>query len=217
MFNLEQSITDWRRQMSAAGIKTPEHLDELASHLREELAIQMQAGADEEHAFERAVQQIGRVPVLKAEFAKVSKPEKPSRWEQWLMGAAIVGLMVPLGAYALLKYELSPGWRLLGFANLAVLVLAVAGCRRISGWFPVIADKRVRLRIGLTFALAGMGGMIVFMNFILPRFDLAMGPLTVVVLWGVTLMAGLGTVLAGLEEAAQRYNSNLDSGKAPYV
>jgi len=31
MFNLEQSIADWRRQMIAGGIKTPVPLEELES------------------------------------------------------------------------------------------------------------------------------------------------------------------------------------------
>ena len=42
MFNLEQSIADWRRQMLAAGIKMPVPLEELESHLREDIAQQMQ-------------------------------------------------------------------------------------------------------------------------------------------------------------------------------
>ena len=32
MFDLEQAIADWRRQMLAAGIKTPVPLEELKSH-----------------------------------------------------------------------------------------------------------------------------------------------------------------------------------------
>jgi hypothetical protein len=208
MFNLEQAITQWRRQMQAAAIKTPEHLDELESHFREELAAQVRLEPDAEKAFELAVQKIGRAALLKAEFAKVRRPEKFPRWETWLAGLLLVGLIMPVGIYALLKFELSPGWRLLGVANLAVLVLAVAGRRRINGWFPVIADQRVRRMIGLSLALAGMAGMILFMNVILPRFDLTMGQVTVVVLWGVTLMTALGAVWAGLDEAARRQITN---------
>lgn len=35
MFDLEQSIAEWRRQMLAAGIKTPVPLEDLEIHLRE--------------------------------------------------------------------------------------------------------------------------------------------------------------------------------------
>ena len=37
MFDLEQAIAEWRKQMLAAGIKAPVPLDELESHLREEV------------------------------------------------------------------------------------------------------------------------------------------------------------------------------------
>jgi hypothetical protein len=37
MFNLEQAIATWRRQMLAAGLKSPVPLEELESHLREEM------------------------------------------------------------------------------------------------------------------------------------------------------------------------------------
>ena len=37
MFDLEQSISEWRRQMLAARIPTPVPLEELEIHLREEI------------------------------------------------------------------------------------------------------------------------------------------------------------------------------------
>ncbi len=44
MFNLEQAISEWRRQMLAAGLKTPVPLEELESHLRQDVEQQMQLG-----------------------------------------------------------------------------------------------------------------------------------------------------------------------------
>jgi hypothetical protein len=70
MFDLEQSIMEWRRQMLAAGIKTPVPLEELESHLRMEIDRQIQAGASDEEAFQRTVLQMGPARDLKAEFAK---------------------------------------------------------------------------------------------------------------------------------------------------
>jgi hypothetical protein len=37
MFDLEQTISEWRRQMLSAGIKTPVPLEELEIHLREDV------------------------------------------------------------------------------------------------------------------------------------------------------------------------------------
>jgi len=71
MFNLEQSIADWRKQMLAAGIKTPVPLEELESHLREDVENRTRSGLDAQQAFETTVQQIGQSDVLKNEFAKV--------------------------------------------------------------------------------------------------------------------------------------------------
>ena len=46
--------------------------------------------------------------------------------------------------------------------------------------------------------------MVIFANFILPRFSLTEGQLIVLILWGLTVMAAGSTVLAGLEEAAKK-------------
>jgi hypothetical protein len=73
MFNLDQSIAEWRRQMMAGGIKTAEALDELENHLREDVEQQMRAGMDAEAAFEGAIQRIGQAGALSREFAKVGK------------------------------------------------------------------------------------------------------------------------------------------------
>ena len=70
MFNLEQSIADWRREMLAAGIKTPVPLEELESHLREEIERQMRSGLSEQEAISSAVQKIGQPRLLKTEFKK---------------------------------------------------------------------------------------------------------------------------------------------------
>jgi hypothetical protein len=71
MFNLEQSIVDWRQQMLAAGIKTSGPLEELEIHLREEIDRQMKSGLDESKAFDSALRKFGKVGALKAEFSKV--------------------------------------------------------------------------------------------------------------------------------------------------
>ena len=47
MPDLEKSIAEWRRQMLAAGIKTPVPLEELEIHLREEIEQQMKSGIGE--------------------------------------------------------------------------------------------------------------------------------------------------------------------------
>jgi hypothetical protein len=72
VFNLEEAIADWERQMLAAGINTPEALTELETHLRDEVEHQIRSGLSLEQAFDSAVQQLGSADALKAEFTKTS-------------------------------------------------------------------------------------------------------------------------------------------------
>jgi hypothetical protein len=74
MFNLEQSIAEWRRQMLAAGIKTPVPLEELESHLRDEIEQHMKSGWPGQRAFEVSVLHIGPPELLKNEFKQSEGP-----------------------------------------------------------------------------------------------------------------------------------------------
>jgi len=72
MFDLEKQIATWRKEMRAAGISRPEILNELESHLREE--IQRQMSLTEAGAFQNAVAKLGEGKLLKQEFAKARQP-----------------------------------------------------------------------------------------------------------------------------------------------
>jgi len=72
MFKLEQLIAEWRKQMLAAGIKTPVPLEELEIHLREEIGQRMKSELNEQRAFEIAAKQIGQPNALKNEFKKTT-------------------------------------------------------------------------------------------------------------------------------------------------
>lgn len=73
MFNLEQSIAAWRRQMAADGLKAPALLDELESHLLDNVARQVESGTGVEQAFRTAVDQLGETSTLKTEFSKIGE------------------------------------------------------------------------------------------------------------------------------------------------
>ena len=73
MFDLEQNIAEWRKQMFAAGIQTPVPLEELEIHLREEIERQMKTGLSAQPAFEISVQQIGQPKKLDMEFTKTER------------------------------------------------------------------------------------------------------------------------------------------------
>jgi hypothetical protein len=93
MFNLEQSISEWRGQMLSAGVKNSDIVDELESHLREDWARRVESGESEEQAFEGAVQGIGQASSLKHEFEKLSG--KKWAWLNKLKGI-MAGAFVPV-------------------------------------------------------------------------------------------------------------------------
>jgi hypothetical protein len=102
MFNLEQSISEWREQMLSAGVKNPDIVDELESHLREDWARRVESGESEEKAFEGAVQGVGQPGLLKREFAKLSG-------KKWAWLSKLKGIMA--GTFVPELSTLTPGAR----------------------------------------------------------------------------------------------------------
>jgi len=94
MFNLETAIADWRKQMLAAGIKTPVPLEELEGHLREEIQRQMQLGLDAANAFKVSTQRIGEAQFLTGEFKKI---EESFIKQTAKIGIGVIGILLGIG------------------------------------------------------------------------------------------------------------------------
>jgi hypothetical protein len=89
MFDLDQSIAQWRQQMIAGGLKSPHVLDELESHLRDDVEQQERGGLGLPQAFETAVQRLGQAAALEFEFEKVGETVRaPERARQSLLTLA---------------------------------------------------------------------------------------------------------------------------------
>jgi hypothetical protein len=71
MFELERAISDWRREMQCRGIKGAEALDELESHLRDDLEEQVRSGMQIQQAFDAVRGRIGQSDSLGLEFKKI--------------------------------------------------------------------------------------------------------------------------------------------------
>jgi hypothetical protein len=93
VFNLEQTITEWRRQMLAVGIKAPVPLDELESHLRDDMEQSERSGLDPKQAFEAAVGRMGQAAMLQNEFKKVNISET-KQMEKIIITAGVAGVLV---------------------------------------------------------------------------------------------------------------------------
>ena len=119
MFDPEQSIAEWRRQMLAAGIKTPVPLEELECHLREAVQKLTASGMEPQVALAAAIKKIGLPIPLQAEFTKVDKKSRLT--EQFVINLLVYALwfclVLPLYLYTFFKYDMNWVWRLAGIAN----------------------------------------------------------------------------------------------------
>ena len=142
MFDLEQSIAEWRRGMLAAGIKSPVPLDELESHLRDDIEQQMRSGINAEPAFAAAIQRIGQPGVLKTEFkqARQQKCNARSSWRGlWFGGFGLV-LTAMLNVAGLFIFHRSSS--------------IVFSDKWWSAWFPDYAVWMTFTIVGVALALA---------------------------------------------------------------
>lgn len=73
MLDIETEIADWRRQMAATGL-TPEVLDELEEHLREDIDRQVKSGTPPAEAFLLARRRLGTPRDVGDEFARIRSP-----------------------------------------------------------------------------------------------------------------------------------------------
>jgi hypothetical protein len=185
MFDLEQSIEEWRRQMLSAGIKTPVPLEELESHLRDDVEQQVRSGSSAQQAFEIAVGRIGQAKSLRMEFKKVGTMDKAQqRKRAGLMFAVILGLYSLVVAWILSKNDLTLNERLSGFASLATMLASIFVIWRIvPRFFPVIANKTFQSALGMIGGISGIAWFFAFVYFILPRCNFTQGQLLVAVFW----------------------------------
>jgi hypothetical protein len=135
MFNLEQAIAEWRQRMLAAGLKSPEPLEELESHLREEIAARMKSGSDVTEAFKLAVHNLGPASVIQNEFGK--QTPAPVGRLFYLFGAlaTVDGVRLSHSNEALI--------RICGWGILAGTLLAVTGtCTKAVAVYLVTRKNR---------------------------------------------------------------------------
>jgi hypothetical protein len=205
MFSLESAIADWRKQMHTAGIQSPVALDELESHLREEIGQQMKFGQAERTAFEVAVAKMGLAGSLGPEFKRADGGAAALR--RRLVSRIFCGLttIYAIGLVILLiRRPLDVNERWLGFAAVGAMVAsAFTAWQVLPRLFPVIVNKRVQSAIGLLGGISGMGWFFAFVFLILPRCEFTDGQLLVAVFWGLVPVVALPTVAFGILDRSE--------------
>lgn len=99
---LETRIAEWRAQLRVPTAITAEEAEELEGHLRDEAAVLLAAGLDEDEAFLIAIRRLGAIDAISAEFARTNSARL---WKQLVLAApttpdsrsALTGLWWALG------------------------------------------------------------------------------------------------------------------------
>ena len=171
MFSLEHAISEWRRQLAAGGIDSPEVLDELESHLREDAQQQIRSGLSPEQGFNAAVQRLGQRDALKTEFKKISGGTEVLEKLMSLVSIILVAFIVWMSGYTFLQMELSPTEQIVAYAAVAVTLLTACAWRYAVPFLPVIANRGKRITVGLACIVLGVVFSNLFSHFILPHFE----------------------------------------------
>jgi hypothetical protein len=199
MRDLDQLIAAWRRELSAGGIKSPQALDELESHLREDVQRRVKAGATTEQAFESAVRRLGSIDALNVEFRKGSG----KLLERFMIAICtiLIAFIVWMSGFTFVQMHLGAADQFIAYAAVICSLFIACAWRYAVPFLPVISSKAKRMMVGA--ACIAMGFVITNLcsNYVLPHF--ARGDdrqLPAVGLWLIFLIAvcsclGLGLMM----------------------
>jgi len=213
MFNLEQSIVDWRRRMLAAGIKTPVPLEELESHLCEEIQRQMKSGLDGQAAFNLAAQKIGGANALRKEFGKVGESMSARQRKFNIIVCGVAAVLLGLSGVTLLFPSFGKSPSLSFHERLPVSGAFVSVALILWSWqfsyrfFPALSK---RTRIIVAFLCSVLSGLcaVLLLHFILLSAN-TVGQFAAAA-WIMIPLALAASIIFALEEAAYRKTAMSD-------
>src|SRR5436190_14789874 len=155
MFDLNKAIAHWREEMSTAGIKSSQVLEELENHLRDEIERQIRSGLDEKHAYQIAIASIGEAELLRGEFSKLPVNHG---WGRALNALYIIFVpcMLLINVWTLLEYDLSLLERTMGFLAVSTICLYLACLPYFLKSLPSAAVVRLAKGIKVASFLFGL-------------------------------------------------------------
>ena len=186
MFNLEEKILEWRKQMLATGIQSPVPLEELEIHLREELEQQMKTGQSAQTAFPIAVEKIGHGNALQNDFQKVRPSNEARHWKFFERFFLVSTLLIPLivGGQAFIFKgevfsEMTASQQSSIFAAALVFSLLAGAMRFSHGKFAVLRTHELRdfILVPVVF------WVLIAMAFIIPHFNFTDAQRALVSMW----------------------------------
>jgi len=209
MFNLEKQISAWRSQMLAAGLQTPVPLDELETHLRDDIARQIKSGLGETEAFQLAIQKLGPAATLKSEF-EIARAPLNARARK-LIFAFVVFSLVSLSMLILPVFKVGSFSEMDALQQLSgIAAIVTALLLGLAGWFGhrfflVFSGKRAKAAVIISATALWMLWNVAFLWVIALRFDFTIGGFGAAFLWSFAALGGLLFGLHfGIERAAVR-------------
>jgi len=211
-FKLDEAIAKWRTEMTAQGVKSPDILDELESHLREAAERRIRSGEQAARAFELAVREVGDGAALKTEFAKTGRVHPIAEKLMLAVCTVFMAFIIFLsGATVVMCFRSLVDRIVSGVGMAATLIVACCWSRAIPR-LPVITNKPARLLISVGCILAGIGIATFYCQVILPFFgqpyDHQIAAAGFWMLLPVAAGFGLG---CGIDQAGRRHIAEMAS------
>jgi hypothetical protein len=200
MLSLKQAIAEWRLRLIESGVKSPAVLDELESHLRDEIEGQLQLGLPERQAFEIAVDRIGSINILGQEFTR----------EQRFASAALFGgaglYSLVAGVPALFKLgsfsEISSAQQISALCAVIITTMALFGGRFLGRLLPPVSSLRVRIGIYVFGVVLLLTWLALVYQHIMSRVQWDVSQLVVALLWALSPSGAVCGLPVGMDEVA---------------
>jgi hypothetical protein len=200
MFDLNEALAAWRRQMAAGGITSAEVLDELEGHLRDDVEEQVRAGADAEAAFDSAVRRIGPAAALTKEFAKAARPKAAWHrhfWRTFYYSCAAVAILADL--WTLISVELSAPERAIGACAVAGLAWYLLRRPFLSWWSGGVARARLLAAMKAMGVIVPLWALWAILT-ALRTIHIEIGIIPAMIIWSLCLAYGLTALACGFSD-----------------
>jgi hypothetical protein len=195
--------------MFAGGVKDSAVLDELESHLREDVERQTRSGVDAQKAFAAAVVKIGPARALKNEFKKSTSA---AILEKLMLTAAV--LVLAFGAFLsvatlLLCYQ-TIAERAMGFIVISLTFGTICIWPAFTSRLPAIHPRRKLHAWQVTFLAVGFAVSTFYVQLILPDFAREGDGIIPAIGFFACFPIAIGLALAaGLDRAARKSSDEI--------
>jgi len=205
MFDLEKAIAGWRSQLSTTGVNSQKILDELETHLREDIELQIRGGLEPQQAFVRSILRLGQASALQLEFEKASARFAGADKARLIFSLILIAVIVWLSLFTFARMGFSPAEWVVASAAVVSCLLVAGLWKRAVHCLPVIHNKRRRYTLETILFISGFVCSNLLCALIFPCFERNLNDkiLPAIWLWAVFPIAIFLALACGIEEAAR--------------